>query len=342
MNLLKLFLLQFCLYTSLAHPHDPNLVELSILKEKKNPTICQQDCYVPTPLTDQNLLEYQSYTHLSFASYCEREIYEWDECPFCQSHDLKNTTDIEFFSTQKQSAFGYMGVSHDLKAVFIVFRGALAKMQWIRSFRHRLVPPMNQRSSKETKVHWGFRQSWIELKDSITNSFQQRIQSFPEYDCLLIGLSYGGALASLMALEILDGTFNFIDPTKVILATIGSPRVGNYAFAKQLNESKFKKMVRIVHSNDLIPHLFPIWRKHSAYVHYKGEVWLDKNRKKWLSCDDPTSNKTQESPYCSNSIPLSKYSIESHMKYTTWGQRVANIDRSNFCTTNTIRFLTVG
>ena len=82
------------------------------------------------------------------------------------------------------------------------------------------------------------------------------MSDYPNYDIGLYGHSFGGALASIMGALISTGEFGpDFRPSRIEIVTLGSPRVGNQAFAHTINQAGFKDLVRLVHSHDLIPHL---------------------------------------------------------------------------------------
>lgn len=91
------------------------------------------------------------------------------------------------------------------------------------------------------------------------DEIQIRMERYPSYDLVLIGHSFGAAVAAIIASNIAVGSLGpkFI-PSKIELITFGSSRVGNKYFAESIDNAGFADVARIVHSTDVLPHI-PFW-----------------------------------------------------------------------------------
>jgi hypothetical protein len=224
---------------------------------------------------------------------------------------------VSEFHYGPQIAHGNVGVSHDLKTVFISFQGATHISQWLRCFDFLLVKAKEIGLPDSIRVHQGFYRVYKSIRGEISNLLFAKTNKFPEYTISILGHSSGGALGSLLALDIAHGYLkNEFDVRKVNLITLGQPRVGNNAYAIAMDNANFSNIARIVHSTDIFPHLVPrmkwIGKKFLIlllglnYAHHKGEIWLDSSTAMWIMCEKDEMKEYDESPYCSNSVPWMK------------------------------------
>ncbi len=118
------------------------LIDISIRPRKCIGGPCQPT--VPVPIS--NLNKYKLLSRLQEISYCDAALVRTWTCGLCseKGSQVSNTTDSVSFSTQQKSVEGILGVSHDLKSIFIIFRGAQHNIQWLRSVQGKLVPLLYQ------------------------------------------------------------------------------------------------------------------------------------------------------------------------------------------------------
>jgi predicted lipase len=149
-------------------------------------------------------------------------------------------------------------------------------------------------------VHSGFKDLYQVHRDTILKYLQEIISTYPTYNVRITGHSLGGALATIMALDV-QLNYNI---QNVKLLTFGSPRVGNAAFASAFNASTIQHF-RLVHAKDPVPH-FP--EMLFGFHHAAEEVWQ--------VSDDSFSmcNLSGEDPNCSLSVGL-PFSIDDHRLY---------------------------
>ncbi|KAJ9078996.1 hypothetical protein DSO57_1001209 [Entomophthora muscae] len=93
------------------------------------------------------------------------------------------------------------------------------------------------------------------------------------------------------------------------LYTYGQPRTGNFIFSKWLSQKPIGSS-RVVHHNDLVPHLAP--GALSIYAHHQNEVWI--RARNSLSAVLCRTSRLEE-PRCSHSVPLAQLSKEDHSTY---------------------------
>nr|DAD20117.1 TPA_asm: hypothetical protein HUJ06_021580 [Nelumbo nucifera] len=112
---------------------------------------------------------------------------------------------------------------------------------------------------QEVQVHSGFLSAYDSVRNRIMSLIKLSI-GFPDDDSEVVskwhiyvtGHSLGGALATLLALELSSSQLAKRGAVSVTMYNFGSPRVGNRRFAEVYNE-KVKDSWRIVNHRDIIP-----------------------------------------------------------------------------------------
>uniref|UniRef100_A0A914CCW1 Fungal lipase-like domain-containing protein n=1 Tax=Acrobeloides nanus TaxID=290746 RepID=A0A914CCW1_9BILA len=93
----------------------------------------------------------------------------------------------------------------------------------------------------------------------------------------------------------------YFPASQIKLVTYGQPRVGDLAYANYI-DSTIPFAYRVVHKDDMVPHLPPIWLEMgdwSNYTHHKSEIWYNNNMavgQPYVECD------VNESNQCSNQL----------------------------------------
>ncbi|XP_020682704.1 uncharacterized protein LOC110099777 isoform X5 [Dendrobium catenatum] len=130
---------------------------------------------------------------------------------------------------------------------------------------------------QEVQVHGGF----LNAYDSVRNRLlmliklaigyheEHHLESMPKWNVYVTGHSLGGALATLLALEISTSPMAKHGMISVTMYNFGSPRVGNRRFADIYNE-KVKDSWRVVNHRDIIPTVPRLM----GYCHVAQPVYL--------------------------------------------------------------------
>ncbi len=156
---------------------------------------------------------------------------------------------------------------------YVIFRGSRLG-NWYDNLRikQHIIPYNHMRVGSRIRVHKGFIEAYKSVRLSIFNWFEFDLDyiGVDVAPVIVGGHSLGGALATLCALD-LQYEFSTI---KVSCVTLGSPRVGNFWFAKSYNK-RVPKTVRIVHGNDIVTRLPPAWLfyKHVGKRLHQGNKW---------------------------------------------------------------------
>jgi predicted lipase len=135
---------------------------------------------------------------------------------------------------------------------FVYFQSTNSCEDWMDDFKTCMqeIP-----EASKLKVHLGFWTQWM------------MVQNHPDVvnaDCY-VGHSLGAALATLAAWRY-----------RREAVCLGSPRVGNGAFASLMGTS----IIRITHRNDIVPHLPPVWL---GYRHAGPEIKIQHSPRPWWS-----------------------------------------------------------
>ena len=191
----------------------------------------------------------------------------------------------------------------------------------VDEFAHMTSDNYDIHPSREAKVfdffyeHYvdEFRSSYLDQMRAIVNS-----EEYSGYKIVFTGHSLGGALTLHAAVDgIISGLFTSHD---VIIYTFGQPRIGNIEF-NDLYLNGVKEFYRIIHNNDVVPHLPPcITDLNNGCVkdgflipifpyHAPTEIFYNEGMTNYKVC----SSTEGEDNTCSDQI--SSPSIDEHLVY---------------------------
>ncbi|KAG8369747.1 hypothetical protein BUALT_Bualt14G0045900 [Buddleja alternifolia] len=129
---------------------------------------------------------------------------------------------------------------------------------------------------KEIQVHSGFLTAYDSVRTRLISLIKQAIghggqslELLPKWHIYVTGHSLGGALATLLALELSSSQLAKHGAISVTMYNFGSPRVGNRRFAEVYNE-KVKDSWRVVNHRDIIPTVPRLM----GYCHVAEPVYL--------------------------------------------------------------------
>lgn len=178
--------------------------------------------------------------------------------------------------------------------IILVFRGSQQAADWGTNFKFRMkqfaITGTAQAAAIPTgEVHRGFQDAWQSVEKRVV--YQLNKWWTPETQLWVTGHSLGGALAALAATSLEYQGFAVAG-----LYTFGQPRVGDWAFTRQVNERMGDRMFRYVNNNDIVP-LIPLqfnplnpgrlyghmgqfryfgWRGKLHETSYLSQRWLDR------------------------------------------------------------------
>ncbi|KAK4406020.1 Lipase [Sesamum angolense] len=129
---------------------------------------------------------------------------------------------------------------------------------------------------QEVQVHSGFLSAYDSVRTRLISLIKQAIghrgdssDLLPKWHIYVTGHSLGGALATLLALELSSSQLAKHGAISVTMYNFGSPRVGNRRFAEVYNE-KVKDSWRVVNHRDIIPTVPRLM----GYCHVAQPVYL--------------------------------------------------------------------
>ncbi|XP_047945091.1 uncharacterized protein LOC125191729 isoform X2 [Salvia hispanica] len=131
--------------------------------------------------------------------------------------------------------------------------------------------------TNEVQVHSGFLSAYDSVRTRLITLIKQAtghrddnsIELLPTWHIYVTGHSLGGALATLLALELASSQLAQCGAIAVTMYNFGSPRVGNRRFAEIYNQ-KVKDSWRVVNHRDIIPTVPRLM----GYCHVAHPVYL--------------------------------------------------------------------
>lgn len=164
---------------------------------------------------------------------------------------------IEFFDSEGTQAF----IAGSEDATLLSFRGTEEPADFITDVDMRLV------AEDPGRTHRGFHEGLDRVWSEVLTRVREQPASRPLW---LTGHSLGAGLATIAAARLaLDEQ---LVPQGVY--TIGSPRVGDRAFAGAYDRALKRRTFRFVNNNDVVTR-FPHGFRHARYVHVGSERIID-------------------------------------------------------------------
>lgn len=209
----------------------------------------------------------------------------------------------------------FVGVSSDLNAIIIAFRGTQENsvQNWIEDLFWKQLD-IKYPGMPDAMVHRGFYSGYhnTTLRPAIIDAVDRAKKFYGEnINIMVTGHSMGGAMAAFCALDLVVNH----NAKNVLAMTFGQPRIGNAVFA-----SYYTKFVpntfRITNGHDIVPHLPPYYNyfPHKTYHHFPREVWLHNvGFGSLMYAVEIVCDGTGEDPSCSRSVRGS--SVTDHLEY---------------------------
>ena len=153
---------------------------------------------------------------------------------------------VEEFIDDHESGL-QVGITHSVtnKRICVVFRGSDSLIDWYYDLKF-----LKQHLKNNIYVHRGFYEQ-LHLNDNydkIKNSLLSLIQKFPDNEVIITGHSLGGALSVLFGYQISSE----LRKTNIKVISFASPRVGNYYFKKDFDNTLNLTHYRVTNNRDLV------------------------------------------------------------------------------------------
>lgn len=201
------------------------------------------------------------FARFSQVAYCEStELEEWSNCHSCTAAD-PNFHVSKVIKGIKAMSQVFVGVSK--KGIVISFRGTLFHMNNIPWYKNENLIKDAEAWMKSAfhpkctgcEVHYGFLESWIEVKNDVIKEVGNLLLTSPEAKVFVTGHSYGAAMAVLCAADLGSGEGTHLIGGKIeAVYTFGQPRVGNQAFRDFYATGEHVSW-RVTHYKDIVPHV---------------------------------------------------------------------------------------
>ncbi|CAG8475063.1 4610_t:CDS:2 [Paraglomus occultum] len=230
------------------------------------------------------------------AAYCHKpNLKKWN----CKDRCVGDVIVDTIFHDRIKGACGYVGIRQEVKEIIVAFRGSLDLMNWVYNLQFASLD-YEYPDADGALVHGGFYATYKTVSDmllwKINHLMAMEDSKYAGYNLIISGHSLGGALATLLAVDVKRNILNPIldnkasgQPFKMKVITFGQPRVGNDIFAYILKQEFYVKtgglnhtVARLVHKNDLVAHLPPV---NVGFMHNSHEIWV-KNNKEAYDCED--------------------------------------------------------
>lgn len=167
---------------------------------------------------------------------------------------------------------GFVGWSPVINGAVVAFRGTDSRSihNWVhnmKTWRTDLNLTLAGAPSGAL-VHGGFYESYNSsgLANDVSRSIRDVLWRHPGAPVYCAGHSLGAALATIAALDLRK----VVGIEDVRLYTFGSPRVGNYVFARWF-ETIVTEHWRFTHNRDIVPSVAPTYM---GFWHVSREVWI--------------------------------------------------------------------
>ncbi|KAK7201289.1 lipase [Novymonas esmeraldas] len=247
---------------------------------------------------------------LSRASYCDATaLREWSCGTVCNS--IPGFVTDRTFQSPDGHSFGFSGVDHTNRQIILALRGTRNLTNWLQNLKYFRTPyTLSTTCGSQCLVHRDLYDSYRSVRTRVTASLLRIMALQPEYQLIITGHSFGGALAVLAAVDLHTRYGNLLEHMKpMAIYTFGAPRVGNPDFTRWADQLLANgPHYRLTHARDPVPHLPPM---RFGYLHAPTEVFYrTADNSSMRVCVDSA---TAESKDCSNS--LWAVSISDHLKY---------------------------
>ena len=271
--------------------------------------------------------EAHEYASASALAYCEpMSIHSWECGLACNNLTSYQHYYSGVFNLSLKETISFSMIYNPSSNKFITsFRGTVGKLELLTEILQGGAMAYGLSEIPNALVDSFFYQNYIDvLRPVFIEKIQDAFASFPNYKFVFTGHSLGGAFATLASFDVVSSSLISSDQT--VLYTYGSPRIGNYALAQAI-EAVIPEIYRVVHWNDVVPHLPPcvftltencvadtsdkgqhtmvgLWHA----WHVSKEIFYDKDHSSYQVC-------TGEDKKCANQFGLFRTSVSSHRYY---------------------------
>ena len=232
----------------------------------------------------------------SVASYCPSTTHKktWTCGVRCEGSTTGTVLAVSAHDS-KLGTGGFVGVNTNLNAIIVSFKGTDNLQSAIQDAKFwQTTAQLNdliESMPGEAKVHFGFKESYVSLRDPIQSALDQVISKYPTSQIYFTGHSLGGAMTQLAAVDFVDRHSDAA--SRVSVYTFGQPRVGNLDFANYVDTMSYtSRIFRVAKEGDIVPHVPPTFL---GYYHHLSQFEVLKKNKGLFECqpDGPAGESKQ-------------------------------------------------
>lgn len=224
--------------------------------------------------------------------------------PPVPGHTLTDKTN--FLSGIETDVVGFMAVDSTAQEIVISVRGSMSLTTWIGDviWERELQASL----CDGCWAHFGFLSAYHEIASAVNTSLASASRLFPGYKVTVTGHSLGGAVATLLGMQIRDAGHD------ADIYTYGSPRVGNEALARYVTRQKPGGNFRVTHLADAVPRLPPT---QLGFRHTSPEYWLGDGSPRTVNYDpeDVVVCRGYYNASCNSGAPWWQVDLTSHLYY---------------------------
>lgn len=164
------------------------------------------------------------------AAYCAKKGLENWSCPACKAYPIPELTQVTVLQSSDGAFQGYVGKAKTANEIVVAFRGSRNIQNWIANLQSINQVQYSYKGCTGCAIAEGFYKSaYLVLATQLKNAMNKfNNKSIP---VRVTGHSLGGAMAAIAAYELKADGYNVVN-----VHTVGSPRVGNPAYAKRYRQ----------------------------------------------------------------------------------------------------------
>ena len=126
-------------------------------------------------------------------------------------------------------------------------------------------------------AHEGFWNSWLACRKGVLATVTESAKQYPSYKVVVVGHSFGGAIATFAAAEIRNLGI------KADLYSYGAPRIAGKTLSDFITNQNRGSNFRVTHTNDPVPQLPALYLD---FVHISPEYWITSPDEVMPTADD--------------------------------------------------------
>jgi len=217
---------------------------------------------------------------------------------------------------------GYVGDYNRGKYIVAAFEGTDSDWQLLNEWANLGDEPWNGNSSLRVVQYWN--KIAKDQINNVTKALSELMGTYPTAPIIVTGHSLGAATATLVLAYLFANPAVHLPMDRLFIYTYGQPRVGGSNFAAWYNNACGGRHFRLIHYNDMVPHI-PCCEEYiradqCRNTGDKFDPWHVMTEIYYNSTDMTSWKKCEGKPYgedisCSYTVPVYDYSIENHLTY---------------------------